>query len=202
MSKGDGSVLPTHMATLGDDKGGSESGRLYNPYGDLYPNLDSKSLQGLYKLPDKPEYLFKEEATVHRRTFGDNLTFYTGMGYLGGATVGGARGIVEGFRAWEPSDTAKLRVNRVLNGAGHRGRTLGNACGVVGLLYSGIEGTACHYRGQDDMWNAVIGGLSTGALYKAAAGPRSAAIASALGGIAAVSWAAARQVGKRYQVIL
>ena len=177
----------------------SSSGRLYNPYADLYPNIDPRTIQGIYTLPDSPEYLFSEEATVHRRSFGDNLTFYTGAFYLAGATIGGVRGTVEGVRAWEAGDSTKLRTNRILNAAGSRGRAMGNGAGIVGLLYSGIEGGACYFRGgADDVWNAVLGGLGTGALYKAASGPRTAAIAGALGGVAAASVAAGRQIGKRY----
>lgn len=36
-------------------------------------------------------------------------------------------------------DTARLRVNRLLNMTGTRGRTAGNALGVLGLLFAGIE---------------------------------------------------------------
>ncbi|CAI5525224.1 unnamed protein product [Closterium sp. Naga37s-1] len=189
------------MATLHDDNDAAtpSAGHLYNPYADLYPNLDARSIQGIYRLPDAPEFLFTEEAAVQRRSFGDNLTFFTGCGYLGGALFGGIRGTAEGFRSWEAGDSAKLRANRVLNAAGSRGRSAGNALGIVGLLYSGIEGAAYHYRGGvDDPWNAVVAGLGTGALYKAAAGPRTAAIAGAVGGIAAAALTASRHVVKRY----
>eukprot|EP00475_Leptophrys_vorax_P040705 TRINITY_DN75899_c0_g1_i1.p1 TRINITY_DN75899_c0_g1~~TRINITY_DN75899_c0_g1_i1.p1 ORF type:complete len:294 (+),score=20.50 TRINITY_DN75899_c0_g1_i1:154-1035(+) len=290
------------MATLRDEGSSdpanpSGGGHLYNPYADLYPNLDARSIQGIYRLPDDPEYLFPEEAAVHRRSFGDNLTFFTGSGYLLGAILGGARGTVEGFRSWESGDTMKLRANRLLNAAGSRGRATGNAIGVVGLLYSGLEGAAYHYRGGvedpeylfpeeaavhrrsfgdnltfftgsgyllgailggargtvegfrswesgdtmklranrllnaagsrgratgnaigvvgllysglegaayhyrggvEDPWNAVIGGLGAGAFYKAAAGPRTAAIAGALGGVAAAAFTASRHAAKRY----
>eukprot|EP00270_Netrium_digitus_P020860 TRINITY_DN8705_c0_g1_i2.p1 TRINITY_DN8705_c0_g1~~TRINITY_DN8705_c0_g1_i2.p1 ORF type:complete len:194 (+),score=15.76 TRINITY_DN8705_c0_g1_i2:255-836(+) len=173
-------------------------GRLYNPYADLYPSLDPKSMEGLYRLPTVPEYVFSEEAATHRRSFGDNLTFFTGCGYLIGAVAGGSFGLVEGVRLQEPGDTWKLRVNRVLNATGHRGRAAGNAMGVLGLLYGGLDGLAYNFRGKDDILNSIGAGLATGALYKAAAGPRSAAIAGALGGIAAAALSAGRHVSKRY----
>lgn len=197
------------MATIHEDSSSDPSnpsasgggGHLYNPYAELYPNLDARAINGIYRLPDAPEYLFTEEATVHRRSFGDNLTFFTGSGYLSGSIIGGGRGLIEGVRAWEAGDTTKLRANRVLNAVGSRAGATGNALGVLGLLYSGIEGAAYHYRGGvDDTWNAVIGGLSTGAIYKAAAGPRTAAVAGAVGGIAAVAWTASRHALKRYVV--
>lgn len=40
-----------------------------------------------YKLPQQPEFLFSEEAAVHRRSWSENLTFYTGSGYLSGAVA-------------------------------------------------------------------------------------------------------------------
>lgn len=200
MQREDERLPPGDAGGLGSGAGGG--GRLYNPYADLYPTLDPKSLDNLsgslYQLPSAPEYLFTEEATVHRRSFGDNLTFYTGMGYLLGASAGGVRGLVEGVRSQETGDTLKLRVSRLLNATGHRGRSAGNALGILGLLYGGLEGAACHYRKSDDLGNAVFAGLATGALYKCAAGPRSAAIAGAVGGLTAAGMAAVRQLSKRH----
>lgn len=40
-----------------------------------------------YKLPQQPEFLFSEEAAVHRRSWSENLTFYTGSGYLSGVAT-------------------------------------------------------------------------------------------------------------------
>ncbi|TKY48290.1 Mitochondrial import inner membrane translocase subunit TIM23-1 [Spatholobus suberectus] len=50
--------------------------RLYNPYKDL-----EVPIRNLYQLPTSPEYLFVEEARRKRRSWGENLTFYTGCGY-------------------------------------------------------------------------------------------------------------------------
>ena len=35
--------------------------------------------------PLQPEFLFSEEALVHKRSWSENLTYYTGVGYLAGA---------------------------------------------------------------------------------------------------------------------
>lgn len=177
----------------------SSETRLYNPYADLFPGgLNSDSLDNIYRLPNAPEFLFKEEAAIQRRSFGDNLTFITGCGWLGGATVGGLLGFAEGIRLQEEGDTRKIRVNRILNSTGQRGRNLGNTVGIVGLLYGGIEGASCYFRGTDDIFNSVIAGLGTGSLYKAAAGPRTAAIAGAVGGAAAAALTAGKHLSKRY----
>lgn len=181
--------------------GGEPTGRLYNPYQDLYGAADLKSLESVYRLPSAPEYLFPDEAAVQRRNWSENLTYYTGCGYGAGAILGGVRGGIEGLRSQEATDTTKIRVNRLLNASGHRGRTMGNAFGILGLLYAGFESTASHYRDSDDMLNTVIAGLGTGVVYKAAAGPRTAAIAGALGGAAAAGLAAGKQLSKRYSPI-
>ncbi|KAL0341868.1 UNVERIFIED_CONTAM: Mitochondrial import inner membrane translocase subunit TIM23-1 [Sesamum calycinum] len=149
--------------------------RLYNPYQDL--RLPS---QTLYNLPTSPEFLFQEEAHAQRRSWGENLTYYTGIGYLAGATAGAAKGFASGVKAIEPTDTLKLKINRILNGSGHAGRQIGNRCGVIGLLYAGLESGMVAVRDTDDIINSVVAGLGTGALYKAAAGPRSAAVAGRL----------------------
>ncbi|CAM6117040.1 unnamed protein product [Calypogeia fissa] len=193
------SIFGTGSSSSSSEERGS--GRFYNPYADLYGASDLKSLENLYQLPATPEFLFTEEAAVQRRNWSDNLTYYTGCGYLSGAVLGGAKGLVEGIHSREDGDTTKLRVNRVLNASGHRGRTFGNTLGILGLLYAGMESTSGYVRGTDDILNNVIAGLGTGAMYKAAAGPRTAAIAGALGGIAAAGLVAGKQLTKRYMPI-
>ena len=50
--------------------------------------IDSRSGRPIaYKLPKQPEFLFSEEAAVHRRSWSENLTFYTGGGYLSGTAL-------------------------------------------------------------------------------------------------------------------
>ncbi|KAI3716362.1 hypothetical protein L6452_23645 [Arctium lappa] len=171
--------------------------RLYNPYQDL-----GVPVQTLYKLPTSPEYLFQEESVAQRRSWGENLTYYTGIGYLGGAVVGAGKGLVEGVKASEAGDTMKLKVNRILNASGHAGRKIGNRSGVIGLLYAGMESGMVAVRDTDDIVNSVVAGLGTGAVYKAAAGPRSAAVAGAIGGIAVGLAVTGKQVLKRYSFAL
>ncbi|KAK9127297.1 hypothetical protein Syun_016094 [Stephania yunnanensis] len=143
--------------------------RQYHPYQDL--NVPIKTL---YNLPTSPEFLFQEESLAQRRSWGENLQYYTGSGYLLGAVLGAAKGTAEGVRAAEAGDSAKLRVNRVLNCGGQSGRRVGNSLGVMGLIFAGLESGVTHLRGgSDDVLSSVLAGLGTGAIYKAAAGPRS-----------------------------
>ncbi|KMZ75935.1 Mitochondrial import inner membrane translocase subunit tim23 [Zostera marina] len=169
------------------------TGRLYNPYQDL-----QIPYQKIYNIPTSPEFLFQEESVAQRRAWGENLTYYTGCGYLVGAVSGAGKGLVEAVRATEPGDTFKLRVNRVLNSSGQAGRRVGNRCGVIGLMYAGIESALVTVRDTDDLLNSVVAGLGTGVLFKAASGPRSAAIAGAIGGLMVGVAVAGKQVVKRY----
>ncbi|PSS07333.1 Mitochondrial import inner membrane translocase subunit TIM23-1 like [Actinidia chinensis var. chinensis] len=167
--------------------------RLYNPYQDL-----QGPIQTLYKLPTSPEFLFQEESLAQRRSWGENLTYYTGIGYLAGSVTGAGKGLVEGIKSSEPGDTMKLRVNRILNGSGHVGRRYGNRAGVIGLLFAGMESGMVAVRDTDDVVNSVVAGLGTGALYKAASGPRSAAVAGAIGGVVVGLAVTGKQMLKRY----
>lgn len=113
----------------------TESGRrLYNPYQDL-----NSPYRHMYDIPTSPEYLFLEESVAQRRSWGENLTYYTGVGYLAGAAGGAAVGLRRVVQAAEPEETTKLRVNRLLNSCGQEGRRFGNKLGVIGLLYAGLE---------------------------------------------------------------
>ncbi|KAL6335198.1 hypothetical protein AAG906_029426 [Vitis piasezkii] len=97
-----------------------------------------------------------------------------------------------------PGDTVKLRINRILNASGHAGRKFGNRAGVIGLMYAGLESGIVAVRDTDDVVNSVVAGLGTGALYRAAAGVRSAAVAGAIGGVVVGAAVTAKQVLKRY----
>ncbi|KAL3840795.1 hypothetical protein ACJIZ3_025386 [Penstemon smallii] len=169
--------------------------RLYNPYQDLH-HLHSKP--SIYQLPSSPEFLFQEESQAQRRSWGENLTYYTGIGYLAGASAGAAKGFSSGIKSIEPTDTLKLKINRILNGSGHAGRQIGNRCGIIGLLFAGLESGMVAVRDTDDVINSVVAGLGTGALYKAAAGVRSAAVAGAIGGVVVGLAVTGKQVVKRY----
>ena len=167
--------------------------RLYNPYQDL-----QVPIRNLYQLPTSPEFLFVEEARRQRRSWGENVTFYTGCTYLGGAISGGGVGLVSGVRSFEAGDTMKLRINRVLNSSGHTGRAWANRLGVIGLLYAGMESGVQAMRDADDVWNSVAAGLGTGAVYRAARGVRSAAVAGAVGGVLVGMAVGAKQAVTRY----
>ncbi|KAJ8755801.1 hypothetical protein K2173_024346 [Erythroxylum novogranatense] len=167
--------------------------RLYNPYQDL--NLPAHSL---YNLPTSPEYLFTEESFRQRRSWGENLTFYTGSAYLTASVGGASVGLFSAIRSFEPGDTLKLKVNRILNSSGHSGRFWGNRIGVVGLIYAMIESGVVAFTDRDDVWTSAAAGLGTGAVCRAARGVRSAAVAGALGGLAAGAVVAGKQTLKRY----
>ena len=173
--------------------------RLYNPYEDLHGGaFDARPVKNLYQIPTTPEFLFQEEAALKRRSFSDNITYYTGCAYLTGAVGGAGVGLVEGLKAGEAGDSTKLRINRVLNSSGHTGRKFGNRLGVIGLLYAGLESGIVAARGTDDSINSVMAGLGTGALFRAAAGLRSAAVAGAIGGLAVGAVVAGKHALRRY----
>ena len=58
--------------------------RLYNPYEGIGAAVDGRKGTA-FRLPSQPEFLFSEEAAVHHRSWSENLTYYTGSGYLTGA---------------------------------------------------------------------------------------------------------------------
>jgi len=186
-------LKPSFLTAMADSST-NQNTRLYHPY----QHLNNVPIDKLYNLPTSPEHLFPEDIFRKHRSWGENLQYYTGTGYLSGAIIGGARGTVQGLRDAESGESVKLRVNRVLNSGGQGGRRLGNSLGVLGLIFAGLESGMTYFRDTDDLVNSAVAGLGTGAIYKAAAGPRSAAIAGAVGGIAASVAVAGKQALKRY----
>ncbi|XP_021903040.1 mitochondrial import inner membrane translocase subunit TIM23-1-like [Carica papaya] len=186
------------MAKPSSDHDSDPNIRLYNPYQNYDVPINAPYL---YKLPTSPEFLFTEESLHQRRSWGENLTFYTGSAYLAGSISGAAVGFYSAMKNFEQGDTLKLKINRILNSSGQSGRAWGNRIGVIGLIYAGIESGVVAATDRDDEWSSVAAGLGTGALYRAARGVRSAAVAGALGGIAAGAVVAGKQAFRRYMPI-
>ncbi|GJV56747.1 hypothetical protein Tco_1457752 [Tanacetum coccineum] len=84
---------------------------------------------------------------------GENLTYYMGIGYLGSAIIGAAKGAIKGVQAFESGNTMKLRANRILNTCGLSRRIIGNGTNVIGLLYAGMESGMVVVRDVDDVSN-------------------------------------------------
>ncbi|EAZ16702.1 hypothetical protein OsJ_32178 [Oryza sativa Japonica Group] len=90
-------LFPSGSNSSGDASGPGR--RKYNPYHDLSTPY---SYQTLYDLPTSPEFLFQEESAAQRRSWGENLTYYTGVGYLSGAVAGAALGLRDAAAGSEP----------------------------------------------------------------------------------------------------
>ncbi|GKA77433.1 hypothetical protein Tco_0783894 [Tanacetum coccineum] len=78
----------------------------------------------------------------------------------------------------------KFYSSPITQGAGGLfGRMIENRMGVIGLLCVGIESGMVAVRDVDDVFNSVVVGMGTGALFKAVSGVLSAALAGVIGGI-------------------
>ncbi|CAL9219611.1 unnamed protein product [Arabidopsis halleri] len=182
---------PTNPST-GDQQ--HQKYRQYNPYQQV--NLPYRQL---YELPTSPEFLFEEEATKKRLTWGENLTFFTGWGYVTGSVLGAVKGTFNGIGAAERGESLKIRTNRILNSGGLFARRGGNCLGSIGLMFAAMESGVTYLRdGDDSSLTTVIAGLATGVLYRAASGPRSAVVAGAVGGVTALAAVAGRRIVKRF----
>uniref|UniRef100_A0A061QSZ4 Mitochondrial import inner membrane translocase subunit TIM23 n=1 Tax=Tetraselmis sp. GSL018 TaxID=582737 RepID=A0A061QSZ4_9CHLO len=169
-----------------------EDFELYNPYRGLRTALDGRgeAPRTAFKVPQRPEFVFKEEDSFRRRNWTENITYYTGVGYLAGAGVGGGLGTAEALRrppaGGEGSAqlNARLKLNRLLNTSGAAGRMYGNSAGVVGLYFAASESLLFHYLdrfGLPDALPTLGAGFATGALYRIPRGPRTAAVAGLVG---------------------
>ena len=160
----------------------------YNPYSGLGGPFDPSMNKAIYALSDTPEFLFDEERTVKTRSWSENLTYLTGVGYLGGSIAGGGWGFYGSLKAPPDAslDTSKLRLNRMLNAVSQRGRSIGNTWGCIGLYYAALESASRAYAdNRYDMLCSVFAGGGAGALYKSMSGPRAIAVYGAGGAILA-----------------
>jgi import inner membrane translocase subunit TIM23 len=196
---GSGAGLSSSRGGAAPGGGGGAGSRLYNPYSGLPGAFDPAFSRALLELPERPEFVFSEEAALQQRTWSEHLTFVTGVAYLGGALAGGVYGASVGATSVlairdsaTPQERRKLRINRVLNAGGKSGRTLGNAAGVLGLLYSSLDSATAYARGgAHDGWNPVVAGAGAGALYMSPVGLRAAAVWGGAGAVLGALSAAA-----------
>ena len=176
--------------------GDGEEGRFYNPYAGISAALDKRDVKQPFRLPSEPEFLFSEERMVQRRSWSENLTYYTGCGYMAGAFAGGGLGA---YRVLGPGSlgeagkatpaqsnlSQRMRVNQVLNSSGKLGRSAGNAFGVLGLLFSSTESFFVHLNDRilpEDLMT-VAAGATTGVIFRSVRGPRQALAAGAVGSV-------------------
>tara|TARA_B110000967_G_scaffold193191_1_gene220505 strand:+ start:1794 stop:2690 length:897 start_codon:yes stop_codon:yes gene_type:complete len=210
MSSGEGvsSGFATPAGMVGDLRGTSSTAPLprgaianqpYNPYTGLGGPFDPNMSKALYSLSDSPEFLFDEERGMKRRSWSENLTFLTGVGYLGGTLAGGGMGAYRGIVG--PSagaqsvgnESRRLLLNRVLNTGGAKGAALGNTWGCIGLYYAAIESLAGYYLDQEyPVITAIAAGAGAGSVFKSMQGPR----AMAVYGVVGASLSAVNQIGQ------
>lgn len=169
----------------------------YNPYSGLGGPFDPAMNKAIYSLADTPEFLFDEERSMKRRSWSENLTYLTGVGYLGGSIAGGGWGLYGSMKATpDPAlDTSKLRLNRMLNAVSQRGRSMGNTLGCIGLYYAALESASMAYtENRYDSLCSIFAGGGAGALYKSMSGPRAIAVYGAGGALLSAVNVAAQSV--------
>lgn len=134
--------------------------------------LDNLFLPEVSQPQETPDFLFPENFdTGFRRSWGERLTYHSGVAYLAGLSTGGVVGIAEGWRDSE-GERRSIRRNKILNATGRKGPAWGNALGCVAMMWSIFEGIAHEVRGEDDLLNPVGAAALTGAIYKISAGPK------------------------------
>lgn len=120
------------------------------------------------------------------RGWSDDLCYGTGSSYLAGLTLGGAYGMVEGLR--KSQGATKVRLNTTLNSITRRGPGVGNAVGVIAMLYNGTNSLIDYSRGTHDIFSSLAAGGISGAIFKCTSGARAAGISAAVCASVAGAW--------------
>ncbi|CEI89650.1 hypothetical protein G6F70_000672 [Rhizopus microsporus] len=149
--------------------------------------LQPMSLQGLDFLQiEDSAPVGSSSGFTPSRGWSDDLCYGTGTTYLAGLTLGGAYGMAEGLK--KSSGAFKVRLNTTLNTITRRGPGVGNAVGVIAMVYNGTNSLIGYTRGTHDTLNSVAAGGIAGAIFKSTAGPRAAGISAAICAAVAGTW--------------
>ena len=162
----------------------------------LHPlaGLDQNTLDYLTLEESALSDLPGSRSALPSRGWSDDLCYGTGVTYLSALMVGGAWGMVDGFRRSPAGAPPKLKLNSVLNGITRRGPFLGNSAGVIALVYNGVNSTIGYYRGKHDSVNSVMAGAISGMLFKSTRGLRPMLISGGLVAGAAGAWAVSASI--------
>ncbi|KAI8065335.1 Tim17/Tim22/Tim23/Pmp24 family-domain-containing protein [Gilbertella persicaria] len=120
------------------------------------------------------------------RNWTDDMCYGTGTTYLAGLTLGGAYGLAEGLK--KSTGAPRVRLNTTLNTITRRGPGVGNAVGVIAMVYNGANSLLDYSRGTHDIFNSIGAGAAAGALFKSTAGPRAVAISAGVCAGVAGAW--------------
>jgi len=132
------------------------------------------------------------QSVIPSRGFTDDLCYGTGITYLAGLSIGGARGLQEGLRG-SYAQPPRLRLNAVLNAVTRRGPFLGNSLGVIAIIYNCFNSTVGWMRGKHDAANAVLAGGLSGMLFKSTRGLRPMMISGGIVASMAAVWTITRR---------
>lgn len=131
--------------------------------------LQPMSLQGLDFLQvEDSAPVGSSSGFAPSRGWSDDLCYGTGTTYLAGLTLGGAYGMVEGLR--KSQGATKVRLNTTLNSITRRGPGVGNAVGVIAMMYNGTNSLIDYTRGTHDVFSSIGAGAISGAIFKCTAG--------------------------------
>lgn len=133
--------------------------------------LQPMSLQGLdfLQVEDGPTNVGSSSGFAPSRGWSDDLCYGTGTTYLAGLTLGGAYGMMEGLKK-SGGVAPRVRLNTTLNSITRRGPGVGNAVGVIAMMYNGTNSLIDYSRGTHDVFNSLAAGAISGAIFKCTAG--------------------------------
>eukprot|EP00735_Rhodelphis_limneticus_P006137 TRINITY_DN18503_c0_g1::TRINITY_DN18503_c0_g1_i1::g.2828::m.2828 TRINITY_DN18503_c0_g1::TRINITY_DN18503_c0_g1_i1::g.2828 ORF type:complete len:205 (+),score=27.15,sp/Q9LNQ1/TI231_ARATH/34.75/2e-13,Tim17/PF02466.14/3.7e+03,Tim17/PF02466.14/1e-14,Gly-zipper_OmpA/PF13436.1/41,Gly-zipper_OmpA/PF13436.1/0.43 TRINITY_DN18503_c0_g1_i1:66-680(+) len=140
------------------------------------------SSQGVYD-----DYIFGAPTAEKPKTWGEELTFYTGVSAMTGALAGTSLGFVRGLSSSQ-GYPRKLRVNAILNSVTRHSSKIGNGVGCWGLMFAVLDSATYNVYQDNEYVNAGAAGSIATALMRSPLGVRQAGIGGAVGAVAGVGF--------------
>ncbi len=133
-------------------------------------------------------------AEFSNRTWGQQISYYAGVSYLGGGIGGGLFGLYKGMVAGKQLPNLTLKTNAVINNVSKSATSKANMLGVLGIMYISYSHLFASGAHKKKDWHNLAAAACSGATYYAMGGVKAAATGAVVGAVIYGSYFAATEI--------
>jgi import inner membrane translocase subunit TIM23 len=122
-------------------------------------------------------------AEFSNRTWGQQISYYAGVSYLGGGVGGGLFGLYKGLSSGKQLPNLTLKTNAVINNVSKSATSKANMLGVLGIMYISYSHLFASGSHKKTSWHNLAAAVCSGATYYSLGGVKATITGAFLGGV-------------------